>query len=204
VIAIASAVAQPANASTCQREADALRAHLVDEAQRASRWNVTWGLIYSAAVAGQLALALTETKPIGTFDRNYEELLYVGVAKAAIGVGSKLVLPLRLKVPAPDADPCADLLALRRAAARNARAESRSFYLNHFGGLAVNLAGVGVLAVRRNFATAAASFAVGFPVGLLATYTQPRGTWGYWRRARLRTGVTLSNDATTLWLAGDL
>ena len=206
-IVIASAVAQPANASTCQDEADGLRALLVDEARRAKRWNIGWGAAYAAAVDGQLALALTETKPFGTFDQDYKELLYVGVAKAAIGVGSKVILPLKIAVPSQNADPCADLVALRKAAAKAARVERNSFYLNHFGGLAVNLTGSAVLAVRRNGRTAVSSFAIGFPIGLLATYTQPRGTWHHWRkqRARWRTGVALTDDGgASLWFAGEL
>ncbi|MCW5809030.1 MAG: hypothetical protein KIT31_42145 [Deltaproteobacteria bacterium] len=206
VIAIASTGVRRAEAGDCDGEADALHGLLAGEARRASRWNVAWGVFYGAAVAGQLALALTETKPFATFDRDYEEMMYVGAAKATVGVISKLVVPLRVSVPARTADACVDLIALRRAVERNARRERQSFYLNHFGGLAVNLAGVAVLAARRGVGIAAQSFAIGFPVGIAATYSQPRRAWKAWRanRASWRTGVTAGDGATVLWLAGEL
>jgi hypothetical protein len=184
----------------CVEEATALRAHLVTASRDAQVWNTAWAIGFGAAAAGQAGLALAETKPFGTFDTDYQEMLYVGAVKATIGMGARLVLPLRIEVPDVNADPCADVMALRDALERAGRKERRAFWLTLIGGTAVNLAGSIVLMERRDFGVGALSFALGFPIGPLSAYTQPRASWRQWeeRRSSWVVGV----GPRSLWLAG--
>ncbi|MDB4961094.1 MAG: hypothetical protein JWP01_1093 [Myxococcales bacterium] len=204
-VLLVAALAAPVDAAPdCAREADRLRAHLEQASRNASRWTYGWAIAFGAAAAGQLTLALTEIKPFGTFDADYEETLYVGAAKASIGLLSRVVLPLRVHVPAPDADRCAELTALRAAVTTTAHAERRSFWLNHVGGFALNLAGAGLLWHRRSFSVGAISFAMSYPIGLLSAYTQPRKTWHLWRDEHVTwsTGVIVQPDHAMLTVAG--
>jgi hypothetical protein len=165
----------------CQAEATELRARLLEDARHARRWNLGWEIAFGAASAGQLALALAEVKPFGTFDADFRDTLYVGAAKSAIGVGGHLLFPLRIDVPEATADACADRDALRLALAEAARRERTTFWLNHIGSIAVNLAGAIVLSERRSWQVGVASAALGYPVGLLSVYTAPRCAWHEWR-----------------------
>lgn len=183
-LALHAAGAGLAVAATCEEEAAELRALVRDEAHRARRWNTAWGIGFGAASAGQLALALTETNPFGAFDRDYEETLYAGAAKAALGTLVRIVLPLRATVPAPSGEPCADVPALRAALADAGRRERRAFWLSHVGGTALNLGTAALLAYRRSLAVGAVSFAIGYSVGLAHVYTQPRRGWRAWRERR--------------------
>lgn len=175
-----SAQAQP----DCAPEADRLRAHLVEARQSTARWNLGWSIAFGAAAAGQLTLALAKTNPFGDFDRDYEETLYVGAAKATIGLASRLVLPLGTDVPPPDADRCVELTALRASITRLAKKERRLFWLTHIGGTALNLTGAIILWQRRSFSVGAISFAISYPIGPLSAYTLPRKSWKLWRRER--------------------
>src|SRR6185436_61137 len=108
---VAAALASPqaigtAAAAPCEEETAELRALLTSEARRSRIWNTAWLITFATASAGQLTLALTGTKPLGTFDRDFEETLYVGAAKASLGVIVRTVLPLRASVPPPAASPC--------------------------------------------------------------------------------------------------
>ena len=184
----AAALAVPgrgtAAAATCEEESAELRALVTDEARRARRWNTAWGIGFAAASAGQLALALTETKPFGEFDRDYEETLYAGVGKAALGTLVRIVLPLRVTVPAATGEPCADVPALRAALADAGRRERRGFWFSHLGGTALNLATSALLTYRRSLSVGAISFGLGYSVGLAHVYTQPRRAWRSWRERR--------------------
>src|SRR5512146_365065 len=60
LIAVRSASAAP-----CEAEAAALRTHLTDEAARAHRWDLGWGIGLGTVAAGQLALGLS-----GAFGRD--------------------------------------------------------------------------------------------------------------------------------------
>ena len=201
------ATATYADAATCEQDAVALRAHLEREAHRARVWNTTWAVAFGAAVVGQLALAVTETDPFGTFDDDDREILYVGSIKATLGVGSRVVRPLRARVPAASGDACADVVALRAAVADAGRREQQSFFLTHLGGIAVNLAGAGVLWYRRGFGVGALSFALSLPIAPIAAYTQPRDSWHLWReqRASWQLGVVpREGGGAMLWLGGSL
>jgi hypothetical protein len=202
LLAVAPRAAQ-AEAAACADEAASLRAHLTAEAHRARRWNTAWAIGFGGAAAAQLALAVSRTNPLGTFDRDYEETLYTGAAKASIGMLVRLVMPLRIRLPAPADSPCADVLALRTALADAGRRERRSFWLTHIGGTALNLAGAALLTYRRSLAIGAVSFAISYPVGPLHAYTQPRRSWHRWRadRASWTIGAS-SGSSTTLFISG--
>jgi hypothetical protein len=204
-VVLAVALVSPAAAETCEEEATALRAHLESESRRATRWNVIWGVLFGAAVVGQLGFALAEVDPLGReFTTDTEETLYVGAAKATLAVGSKVFLPLRIPVPAAAADTCTDVRALRLALAQAGRREQRSFWLTHLGGTAVNLAGATILTVRRSLKVGAISFAISYPVGPASAYTQPRRSWKLWRerRAQWMVGATADAGGARLWLGG--
>lgn len=205
VLAIAMASA-PARAESCEEEAASLRAHLEDERASARRWNTIWAMLFGAAAVGQLALALAEVDPLGgEFDQDDRETLYVGTGKATLALGSKVILPLRIGVPAATGEACADVAALRRALAEAGRREQRSFWLTHLGGTAVNLAGFTILAIRRSVRVGAISFAISYPVGPASAYTQPRGSWKAWRARRATWVVGASADGDgggRLWVGG--
>jgi hypothetical protein len=201
VVLALAVLAAPASADTCEQEATELRAHLVEESHRASRWNTAWAVIFGTAMAGQFALVATEYNPTGEFDQDFKETLYVGGTKAAIGFAGKLVVPLRVPVPAQQADACVDVAQLHKALAEGGKREAKSFWLTHIGALAVNLAGSGVLTVRRSFSVGALSFAMGYPVGVLSAYTQPRRSWHQWRERRATWVV--GTDGRQLWIGGE-
>ena len=204
-IVIVCAVA-PAHAETCEDEATTLRAHLEIESHRAFKWNTIWAIIYGAAAVGQLALAINDTKLTGDdLDDAAQETLYVGAVKATLGVGARLVTPLRIRVPARATDACADLHVLRRALADAGRRERTSFFMSHLGGMAVNLAGAAFLSYRHTLRDGIISFALSYPSGPLAAYSQPRRSWALWREREptWTVGATVTGDGARLWLGGE-
>jgi hypothetical protein len=174
----------PAHAD-CTKDAEELRTHLVTERGKARVWNITWGALFAAATGVQLAAALAEYKPFGEFDDAYEEQLYVGSIKATLGLGSKVVLPLKIPVPEAHADACVDVAQLRKAVAKAARKETASIWLTIIGGTAVNLTGAIWLWVRHDFKTAATSFLTGVPVGPISALTQPRNSSKLYKKRRV-------------------
>jgi hypothetical protein len=97
-------------------------------------------------------------------NREQRDTLYVGAAESAIGAAASVVTPLRVSAS------CADLEdAWRR--------ERGAFYLDHVGGIVVNLGGALVLAHYTTTANAALAFAIGYSVALVRTYTMPRWAW---------------------------
>jgi hypothetical protein len=174
----------PAHAD-CASDAADLRTHLRTESQRAEIWNASWAIVFTVAAAGQLASAGARYNPLGDYDDAYEEQLYVGTIKATLGVLSKVVLPLKIRAPAPTADACTDVAQLRKALAIAAEKERGSIWLTIIGGTAVNLAGAIWLWARHDFKTGAISFASGVPAGPISALTQPRGSMRFYKQRRV-------------------
>jgi hypothetical protein len=197
----------PAHAAPdCAADADRLRAHL-EQADRATfRWNTTWTVLFGAAAVGQVVLAVAEIKPFGTFDAATRDTYYVGAAKATLALGTRVFTPLRVSIPSPNADRCAELLALRASLKVIAKKERQGFWLGHFGGMALNLAASGFLWSRHSFTDGAISFGMSYPVGLLHTYTMPRKSWHLWRseRASWSVSVALHPERTMFSIAGEM
>jgi hypothetical protein len=103
----------------------------------------------------------------------------VGAVKSFVGLAARVVTPVKVPRPAVTGDACADLAAAQAALAKAARSERRSFWLNHVGGLALQVAGTLYIGMSADDAwvDAAISFGIGYTVGLASTYTQPRGAW---------------------------
>ena len=182
VVAVTLAFARVAHARPdCEGQARELRSFLIAEASRADTWNTLWALGFGAATVGQLAVARSE---LVKSDAVRRETLYVGAVKASIGLASKLVLPLRLEVPAPIED-CADVRALQKAVATAAHKERRTIWLTIIGGTAVNLAGSIWLWARHDLKTAATSFLSGLPVGPIGALTQPKGALRRYKKKRV-------------------
>lgn len=156
-----------------------LRGFLEGQDRRSRTWNISWTFGYGAAAAGQLAFAVKpEWAPID-IDDDMQKSLYIGAIKASIGMVSRMVIPLRAIQPDPDVnEPCAGAAAAEAALRITARKQKVSFWLNHVGGVAVNLSGALVLGIKYDaWAAAVSSFALGYAVGLLNGYTQPRAAW---------------------------
>ncbi|HEY1814668.1 MAG TPA: hypothetical protein VGG74_20095 [Kofleriaceae bacterium] len=166
VIAVLVVAARPARAEPTTEDGCALaRELLARDHDRAWRWNVGWGIgLAAAGIAQAIAAPL-----IG--NRSERDTLYVGAIESGIGAASSLVLPL---VVDPADEACADFSS---AIAEAARRERNAFYLNHIGGLVVNLAGAAVLAHYTSLSNAALAFGVGYAVALVRTYTAPRSAW---------------------------
>lgn len=153
-------------------DAGALRADLEHESTRADRWVLAWRIVYTALAAGELGGAAS-----GAAGRDTTRSLWVGGAKSTLGALGFWLTPLRIGVPPATGDACTDRAALRAAAERAAADERRTFWTAHIGGLIVNAAGAIVLAEATSWRTGLLSFATGYPVGLLSTYTMPRASW---------------------------
>jgi hypothetical protein len=169
----------------CAKDAGELRAHLRTEHSRAEIWNAAWAILFTAAAAGQLAAAGARYNPTGDFDDAFEEQLYVGSIKATLGLLSKVVLPLKIPLPAENADACTDVAQLRKALAKAAKKERGSIWLTIIGGTVVNLTGAIWLWGRHDFNTGALSFASGVPVGPISALTQPKGSMRLYKKRRV-------------------
>ncbi len=167
------------DAARAEGRAAAVRAHLEREARHARRWDLAWAAGSVVMAGGQLGLVAARWVPLRDYDRTQRLVLQVGAAKAAVGALGHVVLPLRLVPPGrPSGESCADLAAAERALAASARAERTAFRVNHVGGLLVNLGGWLYLGLAHDeWDEGLASFALGYPVALLAVYTQPRASW---------------------------
>jgi hypothetical protein len=153
-------------------DAGALRAELEHESARAERWVLAWRIVYTAVAVGEIGGAVS-----GAADRDTTRSLWVGGAKSTLGALGFWVTPLRIELPPATGDACIDRAALRTAAERAAAAERRTFWTAHIGGLIVNAAGAIVLGETTSWRAGLLSFATGYPVGLLSTYTMPRASW---------------------------
>jgi len=187
ILVILALVARTAAAEPCDPEP--LRAELAHEAARADRWNLGWGIAYSALAVGQLAAAAS-----GQFSHDDTRGLWVGGGKSAIGAIARWASPLTIELPAPTGDRCADDRALRALAERTAAHERQAFWLGHLGGLAVHLIGSAILVETASWKAAITSFALGYPVGLLTTYTMPRASWARVRAPGWTAAVTPTAD----------
>lgn len=195
--------ARPAAVACDAAEVDGLRAHLAGEADAADTWNVAWRIAFTGAAVGTLAVGLWDPLP----EYELRHGLYASSAKSAVGALARWVFPLTIRVPEATGDACVDLARLREEVRRVARKERNLFWMGHLGSIAVNLAGAGYVSYRDGTGKAVLSIAVGYPVGLLSTYTMPRGTWKLARakeRAWAVTGVTASRheDGWTLAVGG--
>jgi hypothetical protein len=178
-------------------DAGALRAELEQEAVRADRWNLAWRIVYTAAAAGQLGVAAS-----GVADHDNTQSLWVGGAKSTLAALGRWWSPLRIDVPPPTGDACTDRAALRAAAERAAADERRAFWLSHIGGLIVGAAGTIVLAETASWKAGLLSFATGYPVGLLSTYTMPRVSWARVREPAWTASVVAGGRQYALIVAG--
>lgn len=173
----APAAAEPCDPAAAAEAAAAIDAHLAREARRARRWDNAWAITFAGLAAGQGALIAAEWTPTG-FDDDIEAGLWVGVGKSVVGAASHLVLRLKVVRPERTGDACADLAAAERALRETARNERRTFWLDHLGSFALNAAGLVLLGTRYDtWEEGLKSFALGYPVGLLSVYTQPRASW---------------------------
>ena len=207
IVLVAVLGASPAHAAPdCAADADRLRAHLEEAETNTFRWNTTWAVLFGTAAVGQVVLAVTETKPFGKFDQAYRDTLYVGAGKATLAFAVRIVTPLHVSVPARNEDRCAELVVLRSTVTTLAQKERDGFWFGHLGGLALNLAASGLLWSRHSFSDGALSFAMSWPVGLLASYTQPRKSWHLWRaeHSSWSVAVAVHPERTMFSLAGEI
>jgi hypothetical protein len=195
LVGSAPAVAQDA----CDpREAEERRMHLTHAKRRAGHWNLAWRVTFTAAAVGNIAVAAADVFP------DLNDGLYVSGGKAAIGAVARWILPLRIDVPEPNADPCADVKALRNAVATAAKRERGMFYLGHVGGILVNLGGAAIIWHRASFGQAMLSIGIGYPVGLLSNYTMPRGSWHLHRERNWTVAAVPQQGGWLVTLGGEL
>jgi hypothetical protein len=190
------AAARTAAGEPCS-DAAALRADLERESARADRWVLAWRIVYTALAAGQLGGAAA-----GAGDRDTTRSLWVGGAESALGALGVWTSPLRIHVPPATGDACYDRAALREAAARAADDERDAFWTGHIGGLIVNAAGAVILGETTSWRSGLVSFATGYPVGLISTYTMPRASWGRVREPTWTASVMSDGRQYRLVVAG--
>ena len=164
-------------------DCEATRAQLAHDAAQAHAWNLAGGLGFTGASILQAAIAIS---PVSDSQRN---AMIVGAAKSSIGALVHAILPLRVRTPAT----CDEA---QHALEKAGRDERRLFFLNHFGGLALNVAGAVVLAHLDNWREGLISIALGYPIGVLHAYTLPRGSWHVVRAIPLAGGGMLTVAGT--------
>jgi hypothetical protein len=189
VLVISAVMPRVADAGECPADAAdraaTLRARLDREREKAARWRLGWGIGFGVAAIGQGALVIAEVTPLGEYDEAAEASLMAGTAKSIVGLGARVITPVKVPRPAVTGDACTDLANAEAALAKAAKSEKQSFFLNHIGGLAVQIGAtlyIG-LSVDDAWTDAAISFAMGYTIGTLSTYTQPRGAWHEHRRS---------------------
>ncbi|MEO7093388.1 MAG: hypothetical protein ABI175_09065 [Polyangiales bacterium] len=204
VAALLAAVVPRAAHADCAADAGRLRDHLVEVEPAVFRWNTAWTVALGTASILQITLAATHTNPFGEFNDDFKEAMYVGGVKSGIGALSRIVTPLRVRIPELNADACADLAAVRASVKKLANQERQNFWLTHLGGLAMNAGGGLLLWHRRSFKVGATSFLTSLPVGWLIAYTLPRRTWHLYRSESPSWTVTVGagDDHGTIGIAG--
>lgn len=208
-VVLVLAAARPALAAACDpTEAEArtarIQAHLDREKRRGKKWDNIWLVTFATLSAVQVAGIATETT-IGEYDDAAEAGLTVGAVKSGIGALAHVILRLKVVRPRRTGDPCTDLEEAERALRKSAKNEKRSFYLNHLGSFALNVGGLLYLGLREDeWGEGWKSIALGYPVGLIAVYTQPRGALKAHRRGTFdaTVGVARRRDFTGLVIAG--
>jgi len=153
-----------------------LRAQLDAEVRRMDHWRYGWGIAYGAATVVQLAPVVAKYNPFGAYDRDFRDANLVGAAQSTIASIASFLAP-GIEVPAPQLDACADLDALHAARVKAGASERQVFWGGHLGNLVLNLGGSAVLVERTGWSSALVAFAIGYPIGLLNTYTMPRDSW---------------------------
>jgi hypothetical protein len=189
VAALILGIAADAAAQTCPPDAgaraQALRKRLDGERHKAARWRLGWSIGFGVATLGQGALVIAQVSPLGDYDDAAEAAMIAGAGKAIIGLGSRVITPVKVPEPKVTGDPCTDLAAAELALALAAKSEKQSFWLNHLGGLALQLGATLYIGLSTEDAwdDAAISFVIGYTVGVSSTYTQPRAAWQEHRRS---------------------
>ncbi len=167
---------------------------LADQQHKAHLWNLGWGIGFGGATVAQLVFAVRpQWAPIINVNDKMQTSLYIGAVKSGLASVARTILPLRVERPhiAPGTEPCAALAEAERALAVTARRERNSFWLNHIGSLLANLGGTLILGLGYHaWGQAALSFAVGYPVGLISIYTEPRAGWHAHRSRSWVSGVS--------------
>jgi hypothetical protein len=189
-ICLASCLLFAAAAPPAHAECEKLRSHLDREARRARRWDLAWALTFGTFAVAQGGMLAAEWVPGQEWNDDAAAGLKVGIVKSSIASLSHIVL--RLKVERPSADDCA---SLARAVRETARHEKQAFYLNHVGSLLLNVGGLLWLGlVEDAWPEGWKSIALGYPIGLISTYTQPRASWHFAAR--------LDDDGALVMLSG--
>lgn len=181
------AAAQPCDPVEAEVRTAEIRAHLAHEGKRSRRWNIAWGVTFATLSVAQAGLVVAEYNPTGDYDDKAQANYVVGASKSAIASLAHVVLPLKIvRAGAATGDACADLAAAERALRKSGENEKRSFWLNHLGAIALNGGGLLILGLGFDaWKEGAISAAMGYPIGLLHAYTQPRRSWHAVRNGRL-------------------
>jgi hypothetical protein len=198
------AAAQPCDPAEAEARTARIQQHLDREKRRGKKWDNIWLATFATLAAAQGVAIATETT-IGDYDEAAEAGLIVGTVKSTIGALAHVILRLKVVRPKKTGDPCTDLEEAERALRKSAKNEKRSFYLNHLGSFALNVGGLLWLGLQEDeWGEGAKSIALGYPISLIAVYTQPRGALKAHRRGTFEAtvGVTRRADFTGLVLAG--
>ncbi len=148
------------------------RTDLVDERGRAERWNLAWRIGNTAGAAAQFAIAASDVA-----DHDTTRALWISGAATSVGALVAWLVPLDISLPRASDDRCVERAAPTAAAARSADNERRAFWFQHAGSLAVNLGAGIAIAETVSWQAGARSFAIGYAIALLQTYTMPRALW---------------------------
>jgi len=171
------------------------------EVDRAGTWNTGWAIAYGVFAVGQVGMALAEFSPGRDFEHAAAVSLYAGAGKALLGMGSRIVLPLRPPRVHATGDACVDAAALDRARAVAARKERNTFWLQLGGGMALHAAVGGYLVIEEDaWRDAIMSLAVGVVVSGVTLYTLPRQSW--WHGERLMITPSVAPGSAGLAVAG--
>jgi hypothetical protein len=178
--------APPTAEQRCLAEATELRDHLTSQRGSANTWNAVWRWTFTGAAVATAVVGYIDPFP----DADLQHGLYGSAGKATIGALARWILPLHIRVPAVNADACADVAQLRAGVKLVANKERGMFWLGHIGGLLVNLGGAAYVYYYDGLGKAALSVAIGYPVGVLSNYTMPRGSWKLYRAREAAWQVT--------------